>query len=103
MEILRKIHEKIKTDQYEYSRHALDQSILRNLPVKEIKEALLSGIELIEEYPDDFYGPSRLVLGFTEEKKPIHIVCSHPSRGLVKIITVYIPDEKSWKNFRIRL
>jgi len=62
-----------------------------------VKEA-----EIIENYPDDKYGPSCLLLGFTASGRPLHIQCSYPSRSLLKIITIYEPESESWIDFRIR-
>lgn len=45
--------------------------------------------EIIEDYPEDKYGPSCLIFGITDENRPIHIQCSYPSRQIVKVITVY--------------
>ena len=45
--------------------------------------------QIIEDYPDDKYGPSCLILGFTLTNRPVHIQCSYPSRPLIKIITLY--------------
>ena len=47
---------------------------------------------IIEDYPDDKYGPSCLIFVMTAERRPIHIQCSYPSRPIVKIITLYEPD-----------
>ncbi|MBC7817642.1 MAG: DUF4258 domain-containing protein [Planctomycetaceae bacterium] len=58
--------------------------------------------EVIEDYPNDKYGPSCLVLGFTTAGRPIHIQCSHPSRPMIKIITVYQPDPDEWDDFKHR-
>ncbi len=58
--------------------------------------------EIIEDYPDDKYGPSCLVLGFTVAGRPLHVQCSYPSRPLVKIITLYEPDSGLWIDFRER-
>jgi hypothetical protein len=58
--------------------------------------------EIIEDYPDDKYGPSCLVLGFTRSARPLHIQCSYPSRPLVKIITLYQPDPDKWIEFTRR-
>ena len=33
---------------------------------------------------------------------PLHVQCSHPTRSLVKIITVYEPDAELWIDLRIR-
>jgi phosphoribosylformylglycinamidine (FGAM) synthase PurS component len=51
------IREKIRAGKFEFSKHAADQSIKRNIRVQEMKEALLNG-EVIEDYPDDKYRPS---------------------------------------------
>ncbi len=95
------IRGKIRAGQFEFSRHAVDNSILRWISVQEVREALENG-EIIEDYPDDKYGPSCLVLGFTQKGRPLHIQCSYPSRPLIKIITLYEPDPYHWQNYRIR-
>lgn len=59
--------------------------------------------EVIEEYPNDKYGPSCLIFGFTIANRPLHVQCSYPSRPLVKIITLYEPDPKIWINFKLRI
>jgi len=58
--------------------------------------------EVIEDYPEDKYGPSCLLLGYTKAERPLHIQCSYPSRPLVKIITLYEPDPDLWIGFRTR-
>ncbi|MUL36068.1 hypothetical protein [Gloeocapsopsis dulcis] len=37
-------------------------------------------------------------LGFADCKLPIHIQCSYPARPLIKIITVYEPGLRRWKD-----
>lgn len=96
------IRSKVASDQFEFSKHATDQTILRGIRVQEVREAVASG-QVIEDYPNDKYGPSRLVLGFTQAGRPLHIQCSYPSRPLVKIVTLYEPDPNRWShNFTIR-
>jgi hypothetical protein len=95
------IRAKIQAGQFEFSKHAVDQSILRQISVKELREAIANG-EIIEDYPEDKYGPSCLVLGFTRTGRPLHIQSSYPSRPLVKIITLYEPDPSEWIDFRVR-
>lgn len=92
---------KIRDGLYEYSQHAVDQSIMRVISTKEIREAFERG-KIIEDYPDDKYGPSCLIYGNTTDGRPIHVQCSYPSRPLVKIITVYEPDSAYWIDFEIR-
>jgi hypothetical protein len=95
------IREKIETEQFELSKHAVDQSIIRRVSVQEIRE-IFGDAELIEDYPEDKYGPSCLILGKTREGRPLHIQCSYPSRPLIKIITIYEPDPDLWIDFKIR-
>jgi hypothetical protein len=99
--MIEKISEKIARNQFEFTQHAADQSILRRISVQELREAIASG-EIIEDYPRDKYGSSCLILGFTQAGRPLHIQCSYPSRPLVKIITLYQPDPKKWFDFRVR-
>jgi hypothetical protein len=80
---------------------AVDQSIVRRVTVQDISEAVAAG-EIIEDYPDDKYGPSCLLLGYTRAGRPLHVQCSYPSRPLIKIITLYEPDASLWIDFKVR-
>ncbi len=102
MTLMADIRKKVATRQYEFSKHALDQSIMRGICVSELEEAISNQSEVIEVYPDDKYGPSCLVLGFTCSGRPLHVHCSYPSRPLVKIVTLYEPDPSLWFDNRIR-
>ena len=95
------IREKIQQGQFEYTQHAVDQSIIRHISVQELREAMEKS-EIIEDYPDDKYGPSCLILGFTRKNRPIHIQCSYPSRPLIKIVTLYEPDPQLWIDLKVR-
>jgi len=99
--MIHQIRSKIERDQFEFSQHAVDQSIIRRISVRELREAITRG-KIIENYPDDKYGPSCLVFGVTEKNRPLHIHCSHPSRLLLKIITLYEPDADLWIDFEVR-
>jgi len=99
--VIEQIRAKIASGQFEFSKHAVDQSIIRHVSVHELREAIVNG-EIIEDYPEDKYGPSCLILGFTRADRPMHIQCSYPSRSVVKIITLYEPDANLWVDLRIR-
>ena len=101
MGILEAIRAKIRNDQVEFSQHATYQSIVRHISVREFREAMEQG-EVIEDYQNDKYGPSCLVLGFTQAGRPLHIQCSYPSRPLLKVITVYEPDPSKWIDLKTR-
>lgn len=95
------LRSKIRENQFELSKHAVDQTILRHITIGELQKAIAGG-EIIEDYPDDKYGPSCLILGFTLAGRALHVQCSYPSRGLVKILTVYEPDPAHWIDFKVR-
>jgi len=101
MPLIEEIRRKFAQDAFEFSKHAADQAILRSILVGEIREAALTA-EIIEDYPDDKYGPSCLLLGFIRDGRPLHIQCSYPSRPLLKIITVYEPSASEWVEYRKR-
>ncbi len=99
--MIEEIKKKFARDEFEFSKHAADQSILREISVQEIRRVIKAG-EIIEDYPHDKYGPSCLILGFTLADRPLHVQCSYPSRPVIKVITVYEPDPDKWIEFRTR-
>jgi hypothetical protein len=101
MNLIAGIREKVADGRFELSRHAADQSIKRGISVSELREALPTA-EVIEDYPEDKYGPSCLVFGRTLAGRPLHVQCSYPSRPTLKIITLYEPDPSLWIDFRHR-
>jgi hypothetical protein len=95
--LIEEIRQKFSDEQFEFSKHAADQSILRNILVREVSDAIANG-QIIEDYPDDKYGASCLISGLTQDERPIHIHCSYPSRPLIKIITLYEPSLQRWND-----
>ena len=100
--MIKNIKVKILQRQYELSKHAVDQSILRNINIGELEQTFQNKSEIIEDYPEDKYGPSCLILGYTNNDRPLHILCSYPDRDLVKIITLYEPNPSLWEDGRTR-
>jgi hypothetical protein len=92
------IRAKIGDGLFEFSKNAVDQSILRNISVDDLVESIANGT-IIEEYPDDKYGPSCLIFGLTRAGRPLHCQRSYPSRETLKIITLYQPDADLWIDF----
>lgn len=99
--MIEEIRRKIRRQEYEYSLHAADQSILRHIARREVEEAFESGT-VIEVYPSDKYGASCLVLGYTKGGRPLHVQCTNPVRFRIRIITVYEPDPAEWIEFKKR-
>ena len=73
----------------------LTRLLQRSIGIDEVVYALNSG-DIIEEYPTDYPYPSCLVLGVTEQKKHLHVVCGI---GIAEIwlITAYYPGLDEWE------
>ena len=102
MQLISSIRRKFNQNQFEFSKHAADRMILRFITISELREAINNG-EVIEDYPQDKYSPSCLILGFTSNNRPLHIQCSYPTRPLIKVVTVYEPDPDEWIDFKVRI
>lgn len=91
------ITKEIQTQNYEISLHADDERIAEGLTTYQVEYALLD-CKIIEEYPNDPRGESCLVVGFTTENIPIHVVCGKTSSGNLIWITIYIPTMPKWRD-----
>lgn len=103
-----------QTEIIEHIRQAAKQKILflphalrqmsraeRMISTSEVKHVIEKG-EVIEDYSEDARGHSCLMLGFADEERPIHVVCS-AKEDYLAIITAYLPDLHQWEdNFRKR-
>jgi hypothetical protein len=101
MKTLDDIRRQLAAGEFEFSRHAFKRVIERNISEVEIRQAGMQA-RIIEDYPDDKYAPSSLLLGFTEAGRPLHIQASHVESALLKIITIYEPDPAEWYDYARR-
>lgn len=75
--------------------HAVKRMFERSITVDDVDCALEHG-EVIENYPDDFPFPSRLILGWTDSR-PLHIVVAENTAGdEIIVVTVYEPNLDQW-------
>lgn len=75
--------------------HALSRMFERQITEADVLHVLKTG-KAIEEYPTDQPYPSRLTLGFVNNR-PIHIVIAEATdEAVIVIITVYEPDLERW-------
>lgn len=95
------IRSKLSAGRFEFSRHAFRRVVERNITEEEIRQA--GGLsEMIEDYPQDKYSPSCLVLGFTDGRRPLHMQVCYTDSETLKIITIYEPEADEWVGFRER-
>ncbi len=97
MKTLGKIQSQLANGEFEFSRHAFKRVVERDITSLEIRQAGKQAT-IIEDYPDDKYSPSCLLLGFTIASRALHIQVSFAETELVKIITLYEPDPAEWIN-----
>jgi hypothetical protein len=101
MKTLTDIRRQLAEGGFEFSRHAFRRAVERNISEQEIRVAGAQA-ELIEDYPDDKYSPSGLLLGFTAAGRPLHFQVSYAESEMTKIITIYEPNPTEWVNYRKR-
>ncbi len=85
-----------------YSNHAVQQMFQRKISIKEVEYIIQNG-EIIKNYPKDKPYPSKLILGFYNNR-PLHLVISYNRNdNLFIIITAYEPNSEIWnENFKTR-
>ena len=91
----------LAASRFDFTEHAAERAVVRNISDREIQEAGSQAVT-IEEYPDDKYGPTRLLLGFTRTGKPLHIQVADSPSPTVRIVTLYEPDPAEWEDHRRR-
>ena len=98
MKTLAQVQAQFLAGEVDYSNHAVTRAGERNISDAEIREAGAE-VQQVEEYPEDKYGPSWLVLGFTGSGRPLHMQVSIVDSPLIRIITVYEPDPDEWLDY----
>ena len=93
---LKWIREQVKNGRYYFSKHADQERQRDNLTISEVEESILEG-RILERYENTGRGESLLVVGFSREGKPIHVVCGKRGSSLT-VITIYIPMPPKFKN-----
>jgi len=73
----------------------------RMISTADVRKVIFEGI-IIEDHPEDARGHSCLILGYGEDQRALHVVCSPKDEYLV-IITAYVPSSNQWAdNFESR-
>jgi hypothetical protein len=83
------ILECVRAQRYRYSRHGDRERQNDGLTLPEVEQAMLSG-RILEHYADTSRGESCLIAGFSDNGKPVHVVCGSQGAWMV-VVTVYIP------------
>ena len=95
------VRRQLSNAEFDLTLHVLRRLVQREISEPEIRQAGAVAI-VIEEYPDDKYSPSCLMLGFTDAGRPLHIQVSLADTSLVRVVTVYEPGPANWINYTTR-
>ena len=102
MKTLEQVRWQLGEGEFDFSQHAFRRTVERNISEQEIREAGAEAI-IVEEYPEDKYGPTCLLLGFTRAGWPLHIQLSLAEVPLIRIVTLYEPDRNEWEDYARRM
>lgn len=83
------------------TRHARERAGKRRIGDEALVHAMANG-EILAVHGEDLRGPSVLVLGYDEARRPLHAVCAFDPSGTVVFITVYEPHPPKWLDERTR-
>jgi hypothetical protein len=99
MDTKERIADLIESGEILISHHARVRMFERNVSTDDLIATILSG-EIIEMYPDDEPCPSVLIMGLIEAivYHTVIAVCTDH----IRVITVYIPEENKWIEYRKR-
>nr|WP_320161364.1 DUF4258 domain-containing protein [uncultured Methanoregula sp.] len=94
-----KITSLIESGEILISHHARVRMFERNVSTDDLITVISSG-EIIEEYPEDEPCPSVLIMGLIDAVAyhTVIAVCTDH----IRVITVYIPEEDKWIEYRRR-
>ncbi|TAE58083.1 MAG: DUF4258 domain-containing protein [Nostocales cyanobacterium] len=98
MKSIDEIRQQLQAGNFEFTRHGLKRLVERNISRSEIIEIGDNAV-IIEDYPDDKYSPSCLILGLTINNRPLHLQVSRRESDILTIITLYEPDQREGINY----
>ncbi len=80
----------------DFSGHAVLRIFERKIGVRDVEAVLRSG-DVVEDYATEKPLPSRLMLGFVDDK-PIHVVVAYDAKSKTcHVVTVYPPNPALWE------
>ncbi len=93
-----RIRELIEKESYYFYAHCLVEAKKDDVGPEDILYCLLTG-KVIERYPKR---RRVLIYGTMVNGIPLHVVCDLSQKGILAIVTCYIPNEKEWLKYQKR-
>ncbi|MEW6687340.1 MAG: DUF4258 domain-containing protein [Candidatus Edwardsbacteria bacterium] len=95
---IQRIRGLIEKESYYFYTHCLIEAKKDDVGPEDILYCLLTG-KIIEAYPER---KRVLVYSTMPNGIPLHIVCDLSQKGILAIVTCYIPDKKEWIKYQKR-
>ncbi len=92
--IFEQISVQAREENIRITQHAQQKMAEEDITLDEPLEAVSAGT-ILENYPEHRRGACCLVGGFTQNERPVHIVCTTTLPVLI-IITIYEPTPPKW-------
>ncbi len=89
-----RIRDQADEENIRITQHAHQEMVEEDITLEEVLEAISAG-QILENYPQHRRGACCLLNGNTQDKQPLHIVCT-TARPVLIIITVYEPKPPKW-------
>lgn len=93
--VLERIRAQTEAENIRVTQHAHQEMIEEEITLDEVLEVLKKG-GILENYPQHRRGACCLLYSFTENDRPLHVVCTTARPALI-IITVYEPKPPKWQ------
>ena len=98
--LLARLRSQAAAEAFRVTLHAQQEMVEEQITLDEVVQAIRHG-EILEHYPEHRRGACCLVNGFTDEGRPLHIVCT-TGQPLLILITAYQPRPPKWVTPRER-
>ncbi len=97
---LARIRSQAATGRFRLTQHAQQDMVEEEINLDEVLQAI-GCAEILEYYPEHRRGACSLLSGATDDRRPLHVVCT-VAQALLVLITVYEPRPPKWATARER-
>ena len=91
---LERIRSQAAQQNFRVTQHAQQEMVEEDIVLDHVLQAIRSG-EILENYPEHRLWACCLLCGYTDARKPLHVVCTTAQPMLI-LITVYKPKPPKW-------
>jgi hypothetical protein len=99
--LISRIRKQVEADAHRFTVHGFERCAERHISPDVVKHVILSG-EVIEEYPEDKYGPSCLIYGVSRQGRIFHVQCSIDPVWIIAAYNPALQPDKWDKDYKRR-